>query len=130
MLKQITVNTLKRTDFLNITQEVQKAARLVGLKDGLCTVYVQHTTAGIIINENADPAVRADMEAFFEKLVPWGGNWQHLEGNAAAHIKAVLCGNSQNIPVVDGKLQLGTWQGIYLAEFDGPRTRKILLAFT
>ena len=130
MLKQITVNTLKRTDFLNITQEVQKAARLVGLKDGLCTVYVQHTTAGIIINENADPAVRAGMEAFFEKLVPWGGNWQHLEGNAAAHINAVLCGNSQNIPVVDGKLQLGTWQGIYLAEFDGPRTRKILLAFT
>lgn len=130
MLKQITVNTKKRTDFINITQKVQKSAEEAGIKEGLCTVYVQHTTAGIYINENADPAVREDLEDFLEKLVPWGASWQHLEGNAAAHIKAILCGNSHSIPIASGKLQLGTWQGIFLAEFDGPRTRKVLLSFT
>jgi secondary thiamine-phosphate synthase enzyme len=130
MLKQLTVTTTNRTDFLNITSKVQRAIEELSVKNGLCTVCVQHTTAGIFINESSDPAVRSDLADFLEKLVPWGANWQHLEGNAAAHIKAILCGNSQSIPVVAGRLQLGIWQGIFLAEFDGPRSRKILLSFT
>jgi secondary thiamine-phosphate synthase enzyme len=128
MLKQLTFSTRKRTDFINITREVQKTIEEIGFENGLCTIYVQHTTAGIIINENSDPALRADVESFLEKLVPWGAGWQHLEGNAAAHIKSMLCGNSHSVPVAGGKLQLGTWQGIFLAEFDGPRTRKIILS--
>jgi secondary thiamine-phosphate synthase enzyme len=94
-----------------------------GVKTGLCHVYVPHTTAGVFINENADPDVMADVLATLDALVPWDNHYRHAEGNAAAHIKAVLMGSSQTIPVRNGRLALGRWQGIYFAEFDGPRER-------
>jgi len=130
MLEQIIIKITKRTEFIDITRKIQEVIAERNYQQGLCTVYVHHTTAGLFINEAADPAVCKDLENFLDRLVPWKAEWEHLEGNAAAHVKAVLCGNSHSIPIQEGKLQLGTWQGIFLAEFDGPRTRKVLLAFT
>jgi secondary thiamine-phosphate synthase enzyme len=97
------------------------------MKDGLITVFVPHTTAGVTINENADPDVTADMETVLDRMVPWDGGYRHSEGNTAAHVKASLMGSSAQVIVKDGKLRLGTWQSIYFCEFDGPRTRKIWL---
>jgi secondary thiamine-phosphate synthase enzyme len=94
-----------------------------GVKTGICHVYVPHTTAGVFLNENADPDVMADVLATLDALVPWESHYRHAEGNAAAHIKAVMIGSSQTIPVRDGRLALGRWQGIYFVEFDGPRER-------
>jgi len=94
-----------------------------GVTTGLCHVYVPHTTAGVFINENADPDVKADVVARLEALVPWDNHYRHAEGNAAAHIKSTLIGTSQTIPVRNGRLALGRWQAIYFAEFDGPRER-------
>jgi secondary thiamine-phosphate synthase enzyme len=125
-MKELTVKTSKHSEFLEITKQVQRAVEESGVKEGLCTIFVPHTTAGITINENADPDVVADMIYALDKAVPWKSpHYQHGEGNTAAHVKSSMMGHSVQVLVRDGKLQFGTWQGIFLCEFDGPRTRKV-----
>lgn len=124
-MKQFSVQTSRHTQFLDITEEVQSAVSALAIRDGGITVFVPHTTAGITINENADSTVVADMEKALELMVPWHGDYAHAEGNAAAHVKASLMGASVRVPVVGGRVRLGTWQGIYLCEFDGPRNRQV-----
>lgn len=124
-MKEITVGTDGRTAFVSITGRVQDAVRDLGLRDGFVTVFVPHTTAGITINENADPDVTDDLAAALERMVPWNAGYAHEEGNAAAHLKASLMGSSVRVPVEDGRLCLGTWQGIWFCEFDGPRSRRV-----
>ena len=123
----ITVQSKSRTDFIDITPAVQQFADGNGMRDGLVTVFVPHTTAGVTINENADPDVTADMVMVLDRMVPWDGGYRHSEGNTAAHVKASLMGSSVQVIVNNGKLRLGTWQSIYFCEFDGPRARKIWL---
>jgi len=119
------VQTRQRASFVDITRDVAGLVRDAG--DGAVLVYVPHTTAGVTINEDADPSVRDDLEMALERLVPRDLPFKHLEGNSDAHTKASLMGSSAMIPLAGGRLQLGTWQGIYLAEFDGPRTRHVLV---
>lgn len=125
-MNRMTVRTSKKTDFVDITSEVRKAVSKSGIEEGVCTVFVPHTTAGVTINEAADPDVRRDIMKELDKIVPWNDGYAHGEGNSAAHIKTTLTGSSVSIPVEDGSLALGTWQGIYLCEFDGPRSRQVL----
>lgn len=122
---QISVKTTARTQMIDITAEVRAAVRESGIENGLVHVFSMHTTAAVTINENADPAVTADMLAFINKVVPWDDHFKHMEGNSAAHIKVSLFGPSEIIPLEKGSLVLGTWQGIYFCEFDGPRTRRV-----
>jgi len=124
-MQVIEVSTRESTCMLDITGEVERAVGDIGVRDGLCMVLVPHTTAGITINENADPSVRRDILAQLAKLVPDDGRYSHTEGNADAHIKASLMGSSVQVPVEGGRLQFGTWQGIFFCEFDGPRRRKV-----
>ncbi|MEM7396550.1 MAG: secondary thiamine-phosphate synthase enzyme YjbQ [Verrucomicrobiota bacterium] len=126
-MKEFSINTKSRTQFYEITREVQAYVTEAGIRDGLVTVYVPHTTAGITINENADPDVVADMETVLDRVVPWEGGYRHMEGNTAAHVKASMMGSSAQVLIENGRLCLGTWQGIYFSEFDGPRTRKVWL---
>jgi len=119
----MTVRSRQHDDAIDVTDRVQQLVTESGVQTGLCHVFVPHTTAGVFINENADPAVMADVVAALDTLVPWDNHYRHAEGNAAAHIKATLIGTSQTIPVRNGRLALGRWQGIYFAEFDGPRER-------
>src|SRR5205809_7882328 len=121
----LTVRSKHKADVIDVTDRVQQVVRDSGVGTGLCHVYVAHTTAGVFINENADPDVTTDVLTTLEGLVPWENGYRHAEGNAAAHIKATLIGTSQTIPVRDGRLALGLWQGIHLAEFDGPRERRV-----
>lgn len=121
------VETSRREVFVDITRSV--AALLPTDADGLAVVYVPHTTAGVTINENADPSVRADIAMTLDRMVPSGLPFTHDEGNSDAHVKASLMGSSVTIPVRRGSLQLGTWQGVYFAEFDGPRRRHVLVTF-
>jgi secondary thiamine-phosphate synthase enzyme len=123
--ERMTVRSRKRADVIDITERVQEVVRDSGVQTGLCQVYVPHTTAGVFINENADPDVMDDFLVTLDRLVPWENDYRHAEGNAAAHIKASLIGTSQTVPVRDGRLALGRWQGIYFAEFDGPRERQL-----
>ncbi|HEX3630253.1 MAG TPA: secondary thiamine-phosphate synthase enzyme YjbQ [Candidatus Dormibacteraeota bacterium] len=125
--ERLPVRSRKHADVVDITQRVQDVVSASGVSSGLCQVYVQHTTAGVFINENADPDVMDDFLTTLDRLVPWKHDYRHAEGNAAAHIKATLIGTSQTVPVREGKLALGTWQGIYFAEFDGPRERQVLV---
>jgi len=125
MLKTIPVNTGNRTEMLDITVEVERVVQESNLKEGLCIIFVPHTTAAVTINENADPDVLADMLQELEKLIPFADNYRHLEGNSAAHIKSSLIGSSISVIIENGKLKLGTWQGIVFCEFDGPRTRDV-----
>jgi secondary thiamine-phosphate synthase enzyme len=127
MIAQLEISTKSRAELVDITAEVQRTVREHGVQSGICYVFVPHTTAGVIVNENWDPTVRADILMELDKIVPWNDNYRHAEGNTAAHIKASLVGSSQMIPVEDGRLVLGTWQGIFLAEFDGPRRRRVLV---
>ncbi|HDK27750.1 MAG TPA: YjbQ family protein [Candidatus Atribacteria bacterium] len=124
MLKEITIQTNAQTQILDITAQVQKVVKESRIAEGLCCVFVPHTTAGVTINENADPSVKQDILMELNKVIPFKDNYSHLEGNSAAHIKASIVGSSVNIPVKDNNLLLGTWQGICFCEFDGPRTRK------
>jgi secondary thiamine-phosphate synthase enzyme len=124
-MKETTIQTHRRTEFIDITQEVERFVRERDMVAGRVTVYVPHTTAGITINENADPDVMADLQAILERLVPWQGDYRHGEGNAAAHAKASMMGSSVQVLVQDGRVCRGTWQGIYFCEFDGPRSRKV-----
>ena len=121
------VQTRQRASFVDITRDVAGLVRDAG--DGAVLVYVPHTTAGVTINEDADPSVREDLEMALGRLVPSDLPFKHLEGNSDAHTKASLMGSSVTVPVVAGALQLGTWQGLYFAEFDGPRRRRVLVSF-
>lgn len=121
------ISTHTRTEFINVTDQVQHAVDEQDVKHGLVTVFVPHTTAGITINENADPDVLFDMATALEEMVPWNSGYRHNEGNSAAHVKASMMGSSVQIIIESGHLQLGTWQSIFFCEFDGPRTRKILV---
>jgi len=125
MIKELSVRTSSRVELVDITDLVQEVVSKSGIKSGLGCVYVPHTTAGITINENADPSVRKDIIKELNKIIPFEDNYSHLEGNAAAHIKASLVGFSQNIFFEEKRLILGTWQGIYFCEFDGPRSRRV-----
>jgi len=124
----IYVETKSRTDFIDITGKVNDIVRSAGKKDGLCVVYVPHTTAALFINEGADPDVARDIAVLIDKLIPWyHADYKHAEGNSAAHIKSAIIGNSRVIPIAEGKLTLGTWESIFFAEFDGPRRRKVIV---
>lgn len=125
MNTEISVKSRTRNEFINITQEVQNAVNKSGIKDGVCHIFVPHTTAGITINEAADPDVVEDIQQELNKIAPAGGHYRHVEGNADAHIKASIIGSSQAVFVENGRLKLGTWQGVFFCEFDGPRTRKV-----
>lgn len=122
---QISLKTRARTQMMDITSQVKKIVRESGIKDGLVHVCSLHTTGAVTINENADPAVEADILSTINKIIPWDDGFRHMEGNSAAHIKVSLFGPSELIPLEKGELVLGTWQGIFFCEFDGPRTRKV-----
>lgn len=125
-MRIIEVETTARSQLVDVTRRLAEAvAEAGGGQDGVCHVFVLHTTAGITINENADPSVGRDLLAHLDRLVPWEGPYAHREGNSAAHIKASLLGSSVSVPVRAGRLVQGTWQGIFLAEFDGPRRRRL-----
>ncbi len=121
----ITLQTSHHTDMVEITREVQKVVAESGVKDGVCTIFSPHTTAAITINENCDPDVVRDFTMEIDKIVPWEDGYRHFEGNSAAHLKASLIGFSEQVIIENGKLVLGTWQGIYFCEYDGPRHRKV-----
>ncbi len=130
MYSQVEVRTPEHACMVDITAQVERLVAQSGIQDGVCCIFVPHTTAGITINENADPTVKSDILETLGKIVPWTGDYDHTEGNSAAHIKASMMGASQSVFVARGKLALGTWQGVYLAEFDGPRTRRIWVRVT
>jgi secondary thiamine-phosphate synthase enzyme len=122
------VRTASRDQFVDITGRVQEALSRSGIRDGTVTVYVPHTTAGVTVNENADPDVIHDVLAALDAAVPWRqGFYRHGEGNSAAHAKSSMVGCSATVPISGGKMALGTWQGVFLCEFDGPRTRRVIV---
>lgn len=130
MIKEFGLRTNSPEVLVDITGRVEEAVREAGVEAGLCVVAVPHTTAGITINENADPAVRRDLLMALSRVVPDSLPYTHGEGNSPAHVKASLVGSSAVIPIADGRLRLGTWQGIFLCEFDGPRERRVLVKVT
>jgi len=119
------VRTSAQTEFIDITRSVQEAVKKTGVEDGICIIFIPHTTAAVTINENADPSVVQDIVMELNKIVPFKDQYRHLEGNSPAHIKASLVGCSQIVFVESGKLVLGTWQGIFFCEFDGLRSRQV-----
>lgn len=121
------VKTGRRDEFIDITLQVQQAVRNMGIEDGYVVVFVPHTTAGVTINENADPDVRRDLIKQLDEMVPWENGYAHYEGNTAAHLKSSMMGFSETVLVENGRLLLGTWQGIYFTEFDGPRSRRFVV---
>ena len=123
----LSVKTDKHTQMKDITAQVQAAVHQSGVKDGLCVVFTPHTTAAVTINENADPDVVRDLNMELGKIIPWEDGYHHIEGNSAAHLKSSLVGASEHIIIEDGRLLLGTWQGIYFCEYDGPRSRKVIV---
>lgn len=127
-LKSFEIRTDEHSQLIDITDMVGDAVRESGARDGICTVFVPHTTAAVTINENADPDVKSDILRELGKIVPWDDGYRHFEGNSAAHLKSSLVGASEQIILSGGKLLLGTWQGIYFAEFDGPRTRRVFVS--
>lgn len=127
---EIRVSTQRRTQFISITSIIAEVVADNCWQDGVVTVFVPHTTAGITINENADPDVARDMETFSDELIPQSKKFRHSEGNSDAHLKASFYGSSVQVIVRNGKMWLGTWQGIYFCEFDGPRERSVYLAFS
>jgi secondary thiamine-phosphate synthase enzyme len=128
-MQQRTIESRQRTEFINITAAVQSAIRDAGMRQGSVLVFVPHTTAGVTINENADPDVVHDLALALDRLAPWSDPaYRHAEGNTAAHVKASLMGSSVRVPVAEGRLQLGTWQAIYFCEFDGPRHREFWIS--
>ena len=129
-MKRIQLRTHARTEMIDITSRIQDVVRESGIESGICTVFVPHTTAGITINENADPDVVSDILKEVNKIVPFEDGYSHMEGNSAAHIKASMFGFSQQIIIEGGRLVLGTWQGIYFCEFDGPRNREVYVKIT
>src|SRR6516165_11108171 len=124
-MQVLRVKTDHRTQMLDVTNEVQRVVASSGVRNGTCLLYVPHTTAGVFINEHADPDVASDAEGALDRLVPMAGPYRHAEGNSDSHVKTMLTGVAQFVFVEEGKLALGRWQGIFLAEFDGPRERKL-----
>jgi len=124
-MEQFDVRTPSHTCMVDITDRVSRVVADSGIEEGICYVFVPHTTAGLTINENADQTVQSDILNRLDKIVPWRDGYEHAEGNSAAHIKASMMGSSHPIPVRNGRLRLGTWQGVYLCEFDGPRSRHV-----
>jgi secondary thiamine-phosphate synthase enzyme len=124
-METVRVKTDRRTQLVDVTREVGKVVAASGVASGVCYVYVPHTTAAVTINEHADPDVATDLEGVFDRLVPHQGPYRHSEGNTDSHAKAVMVGASQIVFVEGGKLALGTWQGVFFCEFDGPRERKM-----
>lgn len=124
-MEKFTVRSTDHTSIIDITQQIQSIVTASGIKNGICYVFIPHTTAGISINENADPDVKSDILKEINKVIPFKDSYRHMEGNSAAHIKSSLFGNTETIFLENGRLQLGTWQGIFFCEFDGPRTRQV-----
>jgi secondary thiamine-phosphate synthase enzyme len=126
-MDKLSIKTGRRTDFLDITGQVQALVSSSGITGGVCHVFVPYTTAGITLNEHADPSVVEDIATRLDTVVPWNGGYRHTEGNAAAHIKSTMAGSSATLFIDKGRLVLGTWQGIFFCEFDGPRMRTVLV---
>jgi secondary thiamine-phosphate synthase enzyme len=122
---EIALRTSRRSELVEITADVEKAVAASGIADGVCYLFVPHTTAGVIVNENDDPAVARDIERTLDRLVPRGAGYEHLEGNADAHVKSSLIGVSTIVLLERGQLALGRWQGLFFCEFDGPRDRRV-----
>ena len=122
---KISVKSRQKTELIDVTREVEKALASGNIKDGFCFLYVPHTTAGITINESADPAVKSDILMILNQIIPWQAGYGHMEGNSPAHIKSSIIGASEWVAVENGRLVLGTWQGIFFCEFDGPRNRTL-----
>jgi len=127
MVHKLSVRTTSRVEMVDITSQIQELVRQSGVEEGVCHLFEAHTTAGLTINENADPSVQADILMVLNRIISDQEAYRHLEGNSPAHIKASLMGAQLTVLVSNGRLLLGTWQGIYLCEFDGPRTRKVHL---
>ena len=126
-MKSFTVRSSSRTQFINIDHQIQEIITLDSVQEGVCTIFIPHTTAAVTINENADPDVVRDMSVGLSKLVPYKEDYRHAEGNSDAHIKSSMFGPSLTVIISEGRLVLGTWQSIYFCEFDGPRQRKVLV---
>ena len=124
---KLDVRTNSQTQFIDITQEIQQAVNKSGVKSGICQIFIPHTTAGVTINENADPSVTRDILMELNKVIPFSDGYHHQEGNSAAHIKSSVAGCALAVIIDGGQIQLGTWQGIYFCEFDGPRSRRLWL---
>ncbi len=121
----LSVKTRETTELVDITSDINRLVQKSGIDQGLCMLYVPHTTAAVTINESADPSVKSDMLMIMNQIIPWEANYRHLEGNSAAHIKTTLVGSSELIAIENQQLVLGTWQGVFFCEFDGPRNRKL-----
>lgn len=126
-METLSVSTSERLDLVDITSQVAHEVSKSSVDTGTVTIYVPHTTCGVTINESADPDVERDIKMHLTKLVPKDGGFRHSEGNSDSHIKTSMIGSSENIFIESGKLVLGTWQGIFLCDFDGPRTRKVYI---
>lgn len=127
MTKVISIATRSRTEFIDVTSRVEEVVEKSGVENGICFIFSPHTTAGVTINEGADPSVREDIIYQLNKIVPFSSDYRHLEGNSPAHIKTSLVGSSCTVAIENGKLHLGTWQAIFFCEFDGPRARKLVI---
>jgi secondary thiamine-phosphate synthase enzyme len=125
MVYTIGLKTSRRCEFIDITEQIEKIVKKIGISGGICHAFIPHTTAGITVNENADHAVRDDILRALDKLVPLAAGYAHSEGNSDAHIKSSLVGNEKTLVIEGGRLKLGTWQGIFFCEFDGPRNRNV-----
>jgi len=121
----LSVKTREKTELIDITSDINKLIQNSGIAQGLCMIFVPHTTAAVTINESADPSVKSDILTILNQIIPWEANYRHLEGNSPAHIKSTLVGSSELIAIDNQRLILGTWQGIFFCEFDGPRNRKL-----
>ena len=121
----LSVKTRETTELVDITSDINRLVQESGVDQGLCMLYVPHTTAAVTINESADPSVKSDMLKIINQIIPWEAGYRHLEGNSAAHIKTTLVGSSELIAIENNQLALGTWQGVFFCEFDGPRSRKL-----
>jgi len=126
-MKRLRVKTTSRIEMIDVTSEVQRLVSEEGINEGICLVYCPHTTAGVVINEHADPSVAEDIASALTEQYPHRRAWRHLEGNADAHVKSAVVGISAMIPITGGRLALGTWQGIFFCEFDGPRSRELYI---
>lgn len=127
MLKYVNIKSRQRVEFIDITENINLAIKEAQVEDGLCVVFVPHTTAAVTVNEGADPSVQRDINTHLARMVPHVSDFLHTEGNSDAHIKSSMLGSSSHIPVEEGKLALGTWQAVYFCEFDGPRHRRVII---
>lgn len=127
MFKTLNIKSKSKVEFIDITEEINRIIKESKINSGICYLYVPHTTAGLTINEGADPSVKRDIISTLNRVIPFEGDYQHVEGNSAAHIKSSIVGVSQNLIIENGSLLLGTWQSVYFCEFDGPRHRRVLI---